>query len=65
MSIIAPTNGHDPVAEHPIILDLQTKVAMIYEIIRRMDERQEHLIAQSGIIVERIKALGGTGALED
>lgn len=38
---------------------------MVLEIIKRMDERQEHLIRQNDAIVEFIKSQGWTGTIQD
>lgn len=65
MESIQRINGDDKIAEHPIIVDLQTKVRLILDLVERMHERQEHLIAQNDILVAQIKAGGLTGATED
>lgn len=72
------TNGHDPVAEHPIIkqlladvaaikhtqADQQQSIVLMHGLLERMYDRQEHLIQQSNIIVTLYNARGDTGARE-
>lgn len=65
MTIIAPTNGHDPVADHPVIIDMQTKITMIFDIVTRMDERHAQMAGHINSIVEYIAARGDTGAIKD
>lgn len=78
-SIAFKSNGGDldPVADHPVIkqliadvakiqakqTDMEQGLTLMHGLVVQLHERQEHLIGQTNIIVEWIKASGFTGAL--